>query len=147
MTCYKLFAIQIHPHISVGFKGTGLMSSDVTPYVRCKCGHELSGFKILDGLGRFEPGIAPDPDQVRKLLPRLKCGVCGVKGKARLSFKRSVTGPSPRLLATTKSQDRVFHRSTCGRIKNVRADDEISFANAADAIRQHYQPRKYCRPK
>src|SRR5258708_14435744 len=32
------------------------MSSNVTPYVRCKCGHELSGFKILDRRGRFEPG-------------------------------------------------------------------------------------------
>jgi hypothetical protein len=52
--------------------------------VKCKCGHELSGFKILDSQGRFEPGIPPNPDEVRKLLPRLKCNVCGVKGKARL---------------------------------------------------------------
>lgn len=119
----------------MGFKGTGLMSSDATPYVQCKCGHELSGFKILDKLGRFKPGIPPDPDQVGKFLPRLKCEVCGLKGRARLIFKPSAMGPSPRLLATTRSQDRVFHRSTCGWIKNVRTDDEISFVNAVDAIR------------
>jgi very-short-patch-repair endonuclease len=127
--------------------GLAIMSSNVTPYVQCECGHELSGFKILDSQGRFEPGIPPDPDKVRKLLPRLKCKVCGVKGKARLILKPSVVGPSLQLLATARSLDQVFHRSTCGWIKNVRADDEISFANAADAIRRGYQPCTYCCPK
>jgi len=123
------------------------MSSNVTPYAKCKCGHELSGFKILDSQGRFEPGIPPNPDEVRKLLPRLKCSGCGVKGKARLILKPSVVGPSTQLLATAKSLDKVFHRSACGWIKNVRADDEIGFANAADAIRRGYQPCMFCHPK
>jgi hypothetical protein len=123
------------------------MSSNVTPYVQCKCGHELSGFKILDRLGRFEPGSPPNPDQIEKILPRLKCDDCGRKGKGRLIFKPSVTGQSSLVVASAKSIDRVFHRSTCGWIANVRAGDEINFASAADAIRQHFQPCTYCRPQ
>ena len=51
----------------------------------------------------------------------------------------SLTGQSSIMVASAKSIDRVFHRSSCGWVANVRADDEITFANAADAIRQHYQ--------
>src|SRR5260370_36410425 len=122
------------------------MSSNLTPYVQCECGHELSGFRILDSQGRFGPGIPPGPNQVKELLPRLLCKSCNRRGKTRLIFKPSVVGPSSRLLATAKSLDHVFHRPACGWIKNVRATDEISFATAADAIRQHYKPCAYCRP-
>src|ERR1700694_4162674 len=80
------------------------MSSNVTPYVQCKCGHELSGFKILDRLGRFEPGSPPNPDQIEKILPRLKCDDCGRKGKGRLIFKPSVTGQSSLMVASAKSR-------------------------------------------
>jgi hypothetical protein len=122
------------------------MSSNVTPYVRCKCGHELSGFKILDRRGRFEPGIPPDPSQIEELLPRLNCEVCHRKGGASLIFKPSVAGKTPLMVASAQSIDRVFHRSTCGWIANVRAGDEIDFDSAAAAIRRGFQPCKYCRP-
>ncbi len=49
-------------------------------------------------------------------------------------------------VATMKSTDNVFHKSTCGWMKHVPMKSEILFRSRDDAIRRGFAPCKSCKP-
>jgi methylphosphotriester-DNA--protein-cysteine methyltransferase len=49
-------------------------------------------------------------------------------------------------VATIESVGRVFHRSTCGWMKNVSMVNEIRFKDLDEAIKKGYQPCLFYRP-
>ncbi|MGR5299369.1 hypothetical protein ACPV5U_28755 [Vibrio mediterranei] len=63
------------------------------------------------------------------------------------SYLKSSTNKSPHKYVTTmKSQDDVFHKSTCGWMKHVPMESEIIFRSRDDAIRRGFTPCKSCKP-
>jgi hypothetical protein len=116
-------------------------------FVECQCGHLLSGFRILNSIGEIVAGTPPNATLIQHLLPRLKCTNCGLKGQAQIVWKENAASRRIKYVATVQSGDKVFHRSTCGWMGNVRAQNEVVFSDAAEAIRLGYSPCRYCRPK
>lgn len=121
------------------------MTINQSAYVQCECGHELSAFRILKGMGRMEPSRPPDVQLIQSMLSRLRCSDCSARGKARLVWKTSAA-VTERFVATVRSGRQVFHRETCGWIGNIKAGDEVVFSSAKAALRRGYQPCSFCRP-
>ena len=64
-------------------------------------------------------------------------------GGAKIPF----SDPKPtEVVATANSLERVFHRTKCGWMSKVSAENEIRFANRESAIRQGFSACTYCHP-
>jgi hypothetical protein len=123
------------------------MTANKSIFVECDCGHQLSGFRILNEIGKLVAGNPPDQTLIARLLPRMKFTKCGRRGQAQIVWKESAASRRIRFVATVQSGDKVFHRSTCGWMGNVQARNEIVFSTASEAVRLGYSPCRYCRPK
>ncbi len=61
-------------------------------------------------------------------------------------LESSIARSQHKYVATMKSKDNVFHKSTCGWMKHVPMKSEILFRNREDAIRRGFEPCKSCKP-
>ena len=83
-------------------------------------------------------------DEIRNNLSKFKCSECGSKDiviKEKPTAERIIE-----YVATEQTTDRVFHRSTCGWMKNVSAENEIRFRNRESAIKRGFRSCTSCRP-
>ena len=48
--------------------------------------------------------------------------------------------------ATSASDNRIFHRSSCAWMRGVSAGSEINFTSRQAAVRRGYEPCKSCKP-
>ena len=53
---------------------------------------------------------------------------------------------SERYWATSESQNRIFHRSSCTWMRSVGAGSEINFNSRESAVHRGYTPCRACRP-
>lgn len=87
---------------------------------------------------------ASNVDDVRNNLGKYKCSQCGSKNIV-IKEKPKAT-KIVEYVATQMTTDRVFHRSTCGWMRNVSASNEIRFRNKDDALKRGFKPCTSCRP-
>jgi len=81
---------------------------------------------------------------VMRMLPSFKCSECGSKS-IRIKEKPRAK-PILQYAATEGTEDRVFHKSTCGWLKNTSLDREIRFSTREEAIKRGFRPCTSCRP-
>jgi hypothetical protein len=83
-------------------------------------------------------------EEVAASLASFKCSQCGdrsVQLKEKPKAKKVIE-----YAATEGTQDRVFHKSTCGWLKNTSSDREIRFSSRDEAIKRGFRPCTSCRP-
>lgn len=110
------------------------MSAEMVYYLICKaCGHGKSTFILMREQELISPGRLPCLQGLELLRSRFKCGVCDSKNIA-LEGRRSVHDKLA-YVATTESEESVFHKSTCGWMINVASANTISFSDRNAAVR------------
>jgi len=98
------------------------------------CGHHVDTSKLS----------VSNIDEVRSNLRKYKCSECGSKNiiiKEKPKAKKIFV-----YVATEMTTERVFHKSTCGLMRNVSAENEIRFKNKENAIKRGFKPCASCRP-
>eukprot|EP01034_Spumella_vulgaris_P026200 gene26200-32740_t len=84
---------------------------DIALFLRCgTCSHKLSAFLAFRNAGLLVESRRPTVSDIEAIAPRLKCSQCGAKSVALESEQYK---DSERYWATSESEHRVFHRSTC----------------------------------
>ncbi|WP_090142717.1 hypothetical protein [Limnohabitans sp. DM1] len=117
---------------------------DIALFLRCgTCGHKLSAFLAFRNAGLLVESRRPTVSDIEAIAQRLKCSQCGAKSVALESEQYK---DSERYWATSESEHRVFHRSTCTWIRSVGADSEINFTSRQAAVLRGYTPCRACRP-
>jgi len=120
------------------------MPDHKTYFITCNsCGHKKSAFLIFRDNNLLDDSNRPKLKEIKNYTNRMICSKCGVKD-IRLTTKKAKYGIQ--YVATSQSGDRVFHRSTCGWMKNVSLNSEIIFQSRDYAIKKGYSPCKSCRP-
>jgi hypothetical protein len=112
----------------------------------CKnCGHKKSAFLVLkarESWGRGDPPI----ELVQKYLALAKCSVCGSKKVGVETGVPIGEARRNRLVATTESNEGVFHKYGCGWMNHVPLSSLIEIRDRQAAIDQGLTPCKSCRP-
>lgn len=106
------------------------------------CGHTRAALGALRSRGLDVPNKIT-PQVLVPLLPRLKCGACGAKN---VSYRAAATKSLAKYVATAQSLERVFHRRSCGWMRHVTSESEISFPSRDAALARGFTPCKSCRP-
>jgi hypothetical protein len=121
------------------------MSAEMVYYLVCKeCGHRKSSFILMREQELISPGRLPSLQELELLRARFKCSACDSK-KITFEGRQSVNGKIT-YVATTESEESVFHKSTCGWMRHVSSVDTIYFRDRNAAVRQGYRPCKACKP-
>lgn len=139
---------------------------DIKTKLKCRCGREKDLFFALAELGfdknEMRENFLSFASKAKRLLPKLVCKQCGLKGFVRPVFPKSNTLPemnsrpgsfskkftpfSKRLVASDRAVTRVFHKQSCMYAKKIRREDEVFFRSKEDAIKRSYYPCPRCRP-
>ena len=93
------------------------------------------------------PGKNPTEFEVKKIIKSLKCKKCGEKGNISLVTKQSAASNKNPFRATDSSSSRIYHRSTCGWMGNVKRENEIFFKSKEEAELRKYKPCPSCHPE
>jgi len=104
-------------------------------FVVCNdCDHKLNTRKLKE----------IDIKVIKSNLQDYPCSSCG---SSNVTIKeKPKTKPVFTYVATEMTTDRVFHKSTCGHMQHVPAQNEIRFKDKEEAIRRNFKPCTSCRP-
>ena len=107
------------------------------------CKHQKSAFLAFLNAGLLPGPRRPTVSEIEAIAPRLKCSQCGAKSVAleSLPYKDSES-----YWATSESENRIFHRSSCTKMRSVGAGSEINFTSREAAVLRGYTPCRVCRP-
>jgi hypothetical protein len=107
------------------------------------CKHQVSAFLAFRNAGLLPGPRRPKVSEIEAIAPRLKCSQCGAKSVAleSLPYKDSES-----YWATSESENRIFHRSCCTKMRRVGAGSEINFTSREAAVLRGYTPCRVCRP-
>jgi len=112
------------------------MAKQARYMLHCKlCGHN----RDTATMGKNRP-----PDEVTKRIKGYKCSKC--KSKNVSVIVKHTNRKTIEYAATKNSVDMVFHKSTCGQMRNVSAINEIRSKNREVFINRGYTPCRSCRP-
>lgn len=118
--------------------------SDIALFLRCAgCDHRVSAFLAFRNAGILAGARRPTVSEIEAIAPRLKCSQCGAKSVA---LKSEPYKDSERYWATSESENRIFHRSSCTKMHSVVAASEINFTSREAAMNRGYTPCRVCRP-
>jgi len=117
---------------------------DTALFLRCAaCDHKVSAFLAFRNAGLLAGPRRPTVSEIEAIAPRLKCSQCGAKS---VSLESEPYKGSERYWATSESENRIFHRSSCTSMRSVGAGSEINFTSREAAVRRGYTPCRACRP-
>ena len=117
---------------------------DTALFLRCAaCDHKVSAFLAFRNAGLLAGPRRPTVNEIEAIAPRLKCSQCGAKS---VSLESEPCKDSERYWATSESENRIFHRSSCTSMRSVGAGSEINFTSREAAVRRGYTPCRACRP-
>jgi hypothetical protein len=117
---------------------------DTALFLRCAaCDHKVSAFLAFRNAGLLAGPRRPTVNEIEAIAPRLKCSQCGAKS---VSLSSEPYKDSERYWATSESENRIFHRSSCTSMRSVGAGSEINFTSRDAAVRRGYTPCRACRP-
>lgn len=117
---------------------------DIALFLRCaSCGHKISAFLAFRKAGLLEGPRRPTLSDIAAIAPRLKCSQCGAKS---VVVESEPYKDSERYWATSESENRIFHRSSCAKMQSVSAGSEINFTSREAAVHRGYTPCRVCRP-
>jgi hypothetical protein len=117
---------------------------DTALFLHCAiCDHQVSAFLAFRNAGILAGARRPTVGEIEAIAPRLKCSQCGAKSVA---LKSESYKYGERYWATSKGENRIFHRSSCTKMHSVVAASEINFTSREAAINRGYTPCRVCRP-
>ncbi|PUE06808.1 hypothetical protein B9Z51_12790 [Limnohabitans sp. T6-5] len=117
---------------------------DIAIFLHCTaCHHKVSAFLAFRNAGLLAGPRRPTVGEIEAIAPRLKCSQCGVKSVA---VESEPYKDSERYWATSESENRIFHRSSCTKMHSVSAGSEINFTSRDAAVLRGYTPCRVCRP-
>jgi hypothetical protein len=112
--------------------------SNPTHFLYClDCGHHKDTADSARSLGLNVSDLV-------NLTKRFVCSNCGSKSTG--IKEKSKPEKMVLYVATIETVDRVFHRSTCGWMRNVSMENEIRFKDRVSAISKGFRPCTFCRP-
>jgi hypothetical protein len=113
-------------------------------FVECRaCGHSRSAFLILRQAGLLQRPERPTKAEMLAISHRLKCSACGAR---EFDWKEVPDKDTEHYWATSASDNRIFHCSSCAWMRGVSAGSEINFTSRQAAVRRGYEPCKSCKP-
>jgi hypothetical protein len=117
---------------------------DIALFLRCAaCTHQVSAFLAFRNAELLVGPRRPTISEIEAIAPRLKCSQCGAKS---VSLASSPYKDGERYWATAESENRIFHRSACSKMRSVGAGSEINFTSREAAVLRGYAPCRVCRP-
>ncbi|MEN9624759.1 MAG: hypothetical protein RJB17_1554 [Pseudomonadota bacterium] len=117
---------------------------DTALFLHCAaCDHKISAFLAFRNAGLLAGPRRPTISEIEAIAPRLKCSQCGAKS---VSLASAPYKDGERYWATAESENRIFHRSACIKMRSVGAGSEINFTSREAAVHRGYAPCRVCRP-